>query len=95
MHADLGGLYGIELVVHRRGRASEVEDLVNLDVERKTDVVAGQLKTRVGKEMVHIAPRSRIETAHAQDFVAARQQPIAQMRPDEAGSARDQNTAFS
>src|SRR5262245_59935376 len=95
MHADLGGLNRVRLVVHRRGRASEIEDLIDLDVEWETDVVARELKAGIGQEMMHIAPRTGIEIVHTQDFIATRQQPIAQVRPDEACSAGDQNTAFS
>src|SRR5262245_2191651 len=95
MHADLGGLHRVELIVHRRGRASEIIDLVNLDIERKTDVMAGQLKARMREEVVNVAPRSGVEVVDAQDLVAARQQPFAQMRPDEPCSARDENAAFS
>ena len=51
MHVDLGGLDRIVLVVNRRRRAGEVEDLVHLDVERKRDVVADDLEVRVAEQM--------------------------------------------
>src|SRR4051794_34225466 len=95
MHTDFGGLHRVELVVHRRGRASEIEDLIDLDVERKTDVVTRELKAGIAQEMVHVAPCPGIEIVDAQDFIPPPQPPIAKMRADEASPAGDQNTAFS
>ncbi len=39
-HARLGRLDRIKLIVHRRGRAGEVIDLVDFNIERKCNVVA-------------------------------------------------------
>src|SRR4029077_18474020 len=44
VHAGLGRLHRIVLVVNRRGRTSEVVDLVDLDIERERHVVAHQLE---------------------------------------------------
>ena len=41
----------VELVVDRRGRAGQVVDLVDLDIEREGDVVAHQLEAGFGQEM--------------------------------------------
>ena len=49
VHAGLGRLHRVVLVVDRRGRAGEVVDLVDLDVERKGDVVAQQLERAGGR----------------------------------------------
>ena len=54
MHAGLGRLHGIELVVDRRGRAGQIVDLVDLDIERKRHVVAHQLEVRVVEQMLDI-----------------------------------------
>jgi hypothetical protein len=47
MHAGLGGLHRIALVVDRGGRAGQIEDRVNLDVERERHVVPDRLEHRV------------------------------------------------
>ena len=40
MHAGLGRLHGVVLVMHRRSGTREIVDLVDLDIEREGDVVA-------------------------------------------------------
>ena len=55
VHAGLGRLHRIELVVDRRGRAGEVVDLVDLDVERKGHVVAHQLEARIAEQVRDVA----------------------------------------
>ena len=55
MHAGLGGLDRVELVMHRRGGAREIVDLVDFDVERKSHVVAHQLKAGIAGKMLDIA----------------------------------------
>ena len=49
-----GRLHGIVLVVDRRGRAGEVVDLVDLDVERERHVVAHQLEARMPHQMIDV-----------------------------------------
>ena len=46
-HAGLGRLHRIELVVHGRGGAREIVDLVDLDIEGEGYVVTQQLEVRV------------------------------------------------
>src|SRR5262249_44158356 len=60
--------------------------------ERKADVVAHQLERRVRQQMLNVAPGSGVEVVDAEHFVAALQQPLAEMRADETGSAGDENT---
>ena len=47
MHADLRGLHRIELIVHGRRRAGQIENFIDLDVERKTNVMTHQLEARI------------------------------------------------
>ncbi len=49
LHRGPDGAHRVALVVHRRGGASQVKDLVDLDGERVLDVVTGQLEMRVGQ----------------------------------------------
>ena len=59
MHARLGGLHRIALVVDGRGRAGEVVDLVDLDIERKGDVVAHHLESGVAEQVLDVVARCR------------------------------------
>jgi hypothetical protein len=52
--AGLGRLHGVELVMHRAGRAGQVVDLVDLDIERHGHVVTQQLEARVGQVLGHV-----------------------------------------
>ena len=49
VHAGLGRLHRIALVVNRRRRTGEIVDLVDLDIERKGHVVADQLEALVAR----------------------------------------------
>ena len=91
MHAGLGGLHRIVLVVDRRGRAGEVVDLVDLDVEREGDVVAHQLEMRIAQQMRDVVLAAGEEVVDAQHVVAVAQQALAQMRAEEAGAAGHQH----
>jgi hypothetical protein len=46
VHAGLGRLHRVELVVDRRGRAGEVVDLVDLDIER--EVTSWRISSKCG-----------------------------------------------
>jgi hypothetical protein len=92
MTPGLRGLHRIELVVQRGGRAGEVVDLVHLHVQREGDVVPQQLEGRMRQEVLDVAPCAGEEVIDAKDFAALGQQPLAQVGPEEAGSAGDQDT---
>ena len=55
VHAGLGRLHRVVLVVDRRGRAGEVVDLVDLDIEREGHVVAHQLEARMCQQVRDVA----------------------------------------
>jgi hypothetical protein len=44
--------------------------------------------------MMHVASRPGVEIIDAQNFVAAFQQAIAKVRPNESGSASDEDATF-
>ena len=91
MHAGLGRLHGIVLIVDRRGRAGEIVDLVDLDIERKRHVVAHQLEARMADQMLDVALAAGEEIVDANDVVAVGNQAIAQVRAEKAGTAGDQH----
>jgi hypothetical protein len=77
--------------VHRGGWTGEIEDLIDLDIERERNVVAHQLEMRViehGEDVVFAAGEVIVD---AQDVVTVSQQPLAQVRAEEAGATGYQN----
>ena len=47
VHAGLGRLHRIVLIMDRRGGAGQIVDLIDLDIERKCHVVADQFEAMV------------------------------------------------
>ena len=92
MHAGLGGLHGIELVMHGRGRAGEVINLVGFHIERERDVMAHQLKGRVGQELGDILAPAGEKVIDAQDLVTVGEKPFAEVRADEPRAACHDDT---
>ena len=90
VHADLGGLHGVEPVVDRGGRTGEVVDLVDLDVERERDVVPDGFEAGVRQCRGDVVPRSREVVVDAQDLVAAREQAFTEMGAEEPRPAGHQ-----
>ena len=50
-HTGLGRVHGIVLIVDRRGRAGEIVDLVDLDIERERHVMAHDLEFAVVEQL--------------------------------------------
>ena len=94
MHARLRGLHRVPLVVDGRRRAREIEDLVDLDEERVGDVVAQELEALVVEEVLDVASGAGEEIVDAEHLVAALEQPVGEVRPEEACSAGNQNSSF-
>ena len=85
------GLDRIEFVMHRRGRASEMVDVVDLQHERLHDVMADELELRVTKVVHHILLPSREQIVHHNHSVAAQDELVDQMAPYESRPARHNN----
>jgi hypothetical protein len=71
--------------------AGQVVDLVHLDIQREGHVVAHQLEIRVVQQVHDVAPRRGVEIIDAEHVLALGQQPLAQVRAEEAGAAGDQD----
>ena len=82
----------VVLVVHRRRGAGQVVDLVDLGEERLADVVPQQLEARMVEQVLDVVPPAGEEVVQADDVVALGQQPVAEMRADEAGAAGDEDS---
>src|SRR5689334_12779204 len=90
MNAGLGGLDRVVLIVNGRSGTGEVEDLVNLDVERERHVVTHELEPLVVEQGEDVLARAREEIVDTQHVVTVGQQPLAKMRAEEAGAAGHQ-----
>src|SRR5438105_5981997 len=75
----------------RRGRAGEVVDLVDFDIEREGDVVPHRLEVRLLQQMRDIVFAAGEIVVGAQDVVSPRGQALAQMRAEKPGAAGDED----
>jgi len=89
MHAGLGGLHRIALI----GRAGQVEDRIDLDVEWKRHVVPDRLEHRVGQQMGNVLAAAGEVVVRTHHFRARGEQPFTQVRADEACAAGDEDAA--
>ena len=71
--------------MHRARRAGEVEDAIHLEAQRLRHIVADELEIRLAQEMGDIRLGAGEHVVEADDIAAARHQPLAEMRTDEAG----------
>src|SRR5215468_9517033 len=94
VHTDCRGLHRIKLVVNGRSWTSQIENFIDFDVERETNVMAHQLEARIRQQMMHVASRPGVEIIDAQNLIAAFQQAIAKVRSNKSSSAGDEGTTF-
>ena len=95
MDAGLGRLNRVVLVMNRRGRARHVVDLIDLDVERKRNVMPDQLEELGVHQMRDVALGPGEEVIDADDGRALPQEPLGQMGAQKSGTAGDQHTIFN
>ena len=94
MHAGLGGLHRVVLVVDRRGWAGQVVDLVHFHVQREGHIMAHQLEVRILEQMQNVVLGAGEEVVQTEHVVAVGKQALAQMRAEKAGATGDED-AFS
>jgi hypothetical protein len=73
----------------RRGRAGQVVDLVDFDVEGEGDIVTKDLEVGVRDEVEHVLFGSGVEIVHADHVVAFGEQAFAKVGAQEARPACD------
>ncbi|KAM0954390.1 hypothetical protein DsansV1_C01g0010531 [Dioscorea sansibarensis] len=78
-HVRYDRLDGIELVMNRRSRASEVIDLIDLEKQWLDNVMADQLEVRVSEVMHNVLLPPREEVINNDDAITSRHQPIHEM----------------
>jgi hypothetical protein len=94
LRADQRRLDRVALVMDRRGRTGEIVDLVETRQRlghRVQDVVLQKMEARAGLEMRDIGAAPGVEIVEAHDLVPLPDQPLAQMRTEEAGAAGDEH----
>ena len=74
-----------------RCRASQVVDVVHLDIERKGHIVAQQLKVRMIEQMGDVVLGAGEEVVKTDDIMAVVQQAFAKVRAEEACTANDED----
>jgi len=87
MHARLGSLDGVALVMDWRGGAGEIVYLVHFDIKREGDIVAKRFETLVREQMLNIGAGASEVIVDADDVCSRCQQVLAQMQTEEAGAA--------
>src|SRR5690606_7999141 len=85
---DLGRLDRVVLVMDGRRRAGEVVYLVHLDEKREADIVAYDLERGVRQKVLDIVLSAREEIIDADDLVAVREEPVAEVGADKSGPSR-------
>jgi hypothetical protein len=92
--ADLERRDGMLQVVVGAGRGSEVQHGVEraIDVDVLADVVLDEAKALMPKQVGDVVHVASNEVVHADDGVTFGNEPVAQVRPQEAGGAGDEYT---
>src|SRR5262249_22146819 len=91
LHTSANGPHRISLVMNRRGRTGQVVDLVDLEAEAVAHVIPHHLEGVVIEQVADVLPAPGEEAVQADDLVAGREQPLAEVRANEAGAASDED----
>jgi len=91
MNAGFGRLHWIALIMNRRGRACEIIDFVDLNVERECDVVPRQFEMLVIEQLLNILASAGEKVIGAENVPAIRKKPFAKMRAKESCAPGHQN----
>ena len=88
MDAGLDRLDGIVLVVERRRRAGQIEDLIHLQIKREATSCRITSKCGLSEQMKNIITGSGEAIIHTDDFIASRKKPLTQVRPEKPCATR-------
>ena len=92
MDAGLGGLHWINLIMNGRSWTGEVENPIDLNIERKRNVVPNQFEARLREKMGDIRLLARKEIVNAKNVVSLVEQAFAKMRAQEACTTGSKNS---
>ena len=87
MNRRFGGLNRIMLVLNRGRWASEIINFVDLNIQRKRDIVTDELETGVLVQVLNVAFAACKEVINADYLVSFLKKSINEMRPEKSGSA--------
>jgi hypothetical protein len=79
VHAGLGGLHRIVLIMNRRCRAGKIVDLIDLEIDRERHVVADKFEMLVIEQVLDIGARSGEKIVEAQNVGALIEQAFAKV----------------
>jgi len=87
IHVGLDGMYGICLVVGRRGRAGQIVDLLDVRLEGDGYVMLDQPEAWMIQEILYVGHGTRGEVVEAGDVIAHPKQVQAEVRAKKTSSA--------
>ena len=73
MHARLGGLHRVALVMDRRGRTRQVIDLVGFHIQRNRHVVPQHFEVGIVEKMFDILLRTAEKIVYAENVTSLRE----------------------
>jgi hypothetical protein len=82
---DLRRLHRIKLVMNGAGRAGEIENLVDFNIERMGHVVTHHLEISVVEKMSNIAACSGVVVVNAEHFAVGSKQPFTKKAAEKTG----------
>ena len=91
-HRGLHGLDGVVLVVHGRGGARHVVDLVDLDEELLRHVAPDDLEVRLVEQVLDVGLLRGEEVIESDHVMPLVYQPSAEVRAQEAAATRDEDS---
>ena len=93
VYARLDRMNWIELVVLRRSWASEIVDLIYVQIEWRRNIVGNQVEMRMPQQMSDIFFTASMEVVDTYYMLAGFQKSIAKVGAEKTGTTGDQNFA--
>ena len=89
--ADLEGLNRQFQIINRAGRRREMPDVIHRAFQEQEfgDILLNELELRIAAEVRDVVHAAGDEIVYADDFVAARDQQVGEMRAEKAGGPGD------
>ena len=94
-HGGFQGLDGIELIMSRCRRAGEIVDFIHLKPDRVRDIVPNEFEVPHLEQIDNIALLTGEKIVEADHVVPLLHHPLAERRPQKAGSSGDKNLLVS